>query len=76
VPGHGLERFVVRGRRPIEIDELLVVVRRALEHQRLRTEHRYLRSERDEQFDNYGIIGKSRPMTRLFQLLETVKSDP
>ena len=29
--------------KPFEIDELLVVVRRALEHQRLRTEYRYLR---------------------------------
>src|SRR5262245_3721343 len=39
--------------KPFEIDELLVVVRRALDHQRLRTEHRYLRSERDEHFDHY-----------------------
>src|SRR3954469_24678080 len=46
--------------KPFEIDELLVVVRRALDHQRLRTEYRYLVSERDEQFDHYGIIGKSR----------------
>jgi two-component system, NtrC family, response regulator AtoC len=38
--------------KPFEIDELLVVVRRALEHQRLRTEYRYLVSERDEQFDH------------------------
>ena len=36
--------------KPFEIDELIVVVRRALDHQRLRTEHRYLISERDEQF--------------------------
>src|SRR3954449_10182824 len=35
--------------KPFEIDELLVVVRRALEHQRLRTDYRYLVSERDEQ---------------------------
>src|SRR5205814_7800653 len=48
--------------KPFEIDELLVVVRRALEHQRLRTEYRYLVSERDEQFDHYGIIGRSRAM--------------
>ena len=48
--------------KPFEIDELLVVVRRALDHQRLRTEYRYLRSERDEQFDHYGIIGRSRAM--------------
>src|SRR6202011_3247616 len=40
--------------KPFEIDELLVVVRRALEHQRLRTEDRYLLSERDEQFDQIG----------------------
>jgi DNA-binding NtrC family response regulator len=46
--------------KPFEIDELLVVVRRALDHQRLRIEHRYLRSERDEQFDHYGIIGRSK----------------
>src|SRR5205085_9011982 len=48
--------------KPFEIDELLVVVRRALDHGRLRTEYRYLRSERDEQFDHYGIIGLSRAM--------------
>ena len=48
--------------KPFEIDELLVVVSRALEHQRLRTEYRYLQTERDEQFGHYGIIGRSRPM--------------
>src|SRR5579872_4094703 len=41
--------------KPFEIDELLVVVSRALEHQRLRTEYRYLQTERDEQFGHYGI---------------------
>ena len=46
--------------KPFEVDELLVVVRRALDHQRLRTEYRYLLSERDEQFDHYGIVGRSR----------------
>ena len=58
--------------KPFEIDELLVVVRRALEHQRLRTEYRYLRSERDEQFDHYGIIGRSRAMEEIIQRAERV----
>jgi two-component system NtrC family response regulator len=58
--------------KPFEIDELLVVVRRALEHQRLRTEYRYLRSERDEQFDNYGIIGRSRVMQEIIARAERV----
>ena len=58
--------------KPFEIDELLVVVRRALDHQRLRTEYRYLVSERDEHFDHYGIIGKSRAMEEVVQRAELV----
>ena len=58
--------------KPFEIDELLVVVRRALDHQRLRTEHRYLLSERDEQFDHYGIIGRSKAMAEVIQRAELV----
>jgi two-component system NtrC family response regulator len=58
--------------KPFEIDELLVVVRRALDHQRLRTEYRYLRSERDEQFDHYGIIGRSRVMEEIIRRAERV----
>ena len=58
--------------KPFEIDELLVVVRRALDHQRLRTEHRYLRSERDEQFDHYGIVGRSRAMQDIIRRAERV----
>src|SRR3984893_16550570 len=57
-------------RKPFEIDELIVVVRRALDHQRLRTEHRYLLSERDEQFDHYGISGRSRAMEEVIRRAE------
>ena len=46
--------------KPFEIDELLVVVNRAIDHQRLRTQHGYLLSERDEEFNQYGIVGRSR----------------
>ncbi|HEY2150694.1 MAG TPA: sigma-54 dependent transcriptional regulator [Vicinamibacterales bacterium] len=60
--------------KPFEIDELLVVVRRALEHQRLRTDYRYLVSERDEQFDHYGIIGRSRAMQDVIHRSELVAS--
>ena len=58
--------------KPFEIDELLVVVNRALDHQRLTTEYRYLRSERDEQFDHYGIIGRSRVMEEIIRRAERV----
>src|SRR2546423_2498915 len=58
--------------KPFEIDELLVVVRRALDHQRLRIEHRYLLNERDEQFDHYGIVGRSRAMEEVIRRAELV----
>ena len=46
--------------KPFEIDEFLVVAARAIELGRLRTHHDYLITERDEQFDHYGIVGRSR----------------
>jgi DNA-binding NtrC family response regulator len=58
--------------KPFEVDELLVVARRALEHQRLRTQHRYLLSERDEEFNHYGIVGRSRAIQDLIRKLELV----
>jgi DNA-binding NtrC family response regulator len=58
--------------KPFEVDELLVVARRALEHQRLRTQHRYLLSERDEEFNHYGIVGRSRTIQELIRKLELV----
>jgi two-component system response regulator AtoC len=58
--------------KPFEIDELLVVVKRALDHQRLRTEHRYLISERDADFNQYGIVGRSRRMQEVIRTAEIV----
>jgi DNA-binding NtrC family response regulator len=58
--------------KPFEIDELLVVVQRALEHQSLRTQHRYLLAERDEEFNHYGIVGRSRRMQEVIRTAEMV----
>ena len=58
--------------KPFEVDELLVTVRRALEHQSLRRQHSYLLSEREEEFDHYGIIGKSRAIKDVIHQLELV----
>jgi len=46
--------------KPFDIDEFLIVAARAIEHARLRTQRDYLITERDEQFDHYGILGSSR----------------
>ena len=58
--------------KPFEVDELLVAVRRALEHQSLSRQHRYLLSEREEDFDHYGIVGKSRAVEELLRKIELV----
>ena len=58
--------------KPFEIDHLLVTVSRAVEHQRLRTQHRYLLTERDEEFDHYGIVGRSRSMQDVIHRAERV----
>jgi DNA-binding NtrC family response regulator len=58
--------------KPFEIDEFLVVVSRALDHQRLRTEHRYLISERDAEFNHYGIVGRSKRMQEVINTAEVV----
>src|SRR5258708_8796358 len=65
----GAQDFVSK---PFQIDELLHVLDSALEQRRLKSENAYLRAQLDERYRFEGVIGKSRPMARLFQLLETV----
>ena len=58
--------------KPFEVDELIVVVGRAIEHQRLRTQQRYLLSERREEFNQYGIVGRSSHMQEVIHTAELV----
>ena len=58
--------------KPFQIDELLHVLESALEQRRLKSENAYLRAQLEERYRFEGIVGKSRAMARLFQLLETV----
>src|SRR5678815_4934745 len=62
------QRLLTRG----SFDVLLVVVNRALDHQRLRTQHGYLLSERDEEFNQYGIVGRSKRIQEVIRTAEMV----
>jgi len=55
----GVEDFLEK---PFEVDELLALARRAVKSHRLQTQKQYLISERDAEFNHYGIVGRSRPM--------------
>ncbi len=58
--------------KPLDIDELKLIVRRALHHHQLEQENRYLKERLDDKFDFGNIIGSSHPMRRLFETLSLV----
>ncbi len=55
----GVEDFLEK---TFEIDELLALARRAVRSRRLQTEKQYLISERAAEFNQYGLVGRSRAM--------------
>ncbi|MCX6550229.1 MAG: sigma-54 dependent transcriptional regulator [Acidobacteria bacterium] len=58
--------------KPFQFDELLHIISSALEQRRLRAENAYLRRQLEERYRFEGIVGKSKVMKELFELLETV----
>jgi DNA-binding NtrC family response regulator len=65
----GVEDFLEK---PFEVDELLVLARRAVRSLRLQTQRQYLISERDAEFNHYGIVGRSRAMQDVIARAELV----
>ena len=65
----GASDFVAK---PFQFDELMHVLQKAMEQRRLTSENAYLRSQLEERYQFGGILGRSRPMQKLFHLLETV----
>ena len=65
----GVENFLEK---PFAVDEILVLARRVVKSLRLQTERQYLISERDAEFNDYGIVGRSRAMTEVIQRAELV----
>ena len=58
--------------KPFQFDELMHHIERALEQSRLSAENAYLRSQLEERHQFGGILGRSRPMQALFQMLDSV----
>src|SRR5919109_1480889 len=65
----GASDFITK---PFQFDALLHVLQSALEQRRLKSENAYLRSQLEERYRIDGLVGRSRVMRELFQLLETV----
>jgi DNA-binding NtrC family response regulator len=58
--------------KPFQFDKLLHVLQKAMENRRLTSEVAYLKSQLDDRSQFGEILGRSRPMQKLFHLLETV----
>ena len=53
--------------KPIDIEELKLLVKRVLQHHQLKEENEFLKEQLNERFDHPHIIGSSRNMERLFE---------
>ncbi len=62
--------------KPVDLDELSVVVQKALETTNLRREVRRLRSEHRKQQSNFRIVGESQVMRDLLEMVEKVSTSP
>ena len=67
----GAAEFITK---PFQFDQLLHVLSSALEQRRLRSENAYLRSQLEDRYRFEGLVGRSRQMRELFDLLETVSA--
>ncbi len=58
--------------KPFDVEELKVIIQKALEKTELVDENFYLRRELEEKYRFSNIIGRSRPMQEIFELVERV----
>ncbi len=58
--------------KPFDVDEIKVIVERALEKNRLVEENEYLRDELRDRYASSNIIGRSRRMLDIFDLVERI----
>lgn len=60
--------------KPIEFDELLVKLRRLLDHRKFALEIQYLRKELNKEYDFSNLVGKSPEMQKVFDTIQKVSA--
>jgi len=61
--------------KPFHTEELIILVQRSLELQQLKQENVLLRKELKQRYSLGNIIGKSKTMQRVFELIETISRE-
>jgi len=59
--------------KPFDPDELGVLIQRCIDHQERKKENQYLREEYSQRTRFESMIGQSRPMQKIFDLIEDIK---
>lgn len=68
---HGAYNYIAK---PFKVDEIKLLIRNAVEKQQLVRENAFLKGETSRQHSFSGMIGKSKKMLELFQLIGKVAS--
>ena len=58
--------------KPLDFDDVILRIKRLMEHRELLNENEYLRKEVQEKFSVSNIIGESEPMQDVFNLIRKV----
>ena len=58
--------------KPLDVDQLTLMLKRIVEHQQLITENILLRKRLTEQYEFEDIIGRSEPMQEVFEMIKAV----
>jgi DNA-binding NtrC family response regulator len=58
--------------KPFNIDEVLALVEKAIEHKKLSVENRQLKSQLHEKYKFENIVGQSPEITQVFEMIERV----
>ena len=58
--------------KPFQLDELVITVEKALERRSLRREVRELRAEVRDKYNFSNIVGRSKPMLQLFEVIRRI----
>jgi DNA-binding NtrC family response regulator len=67
----GAEDYIIK---PVKLDELEIIVRRALKNRKIRQENIYLKSEVESQFNKYELVGEHQSLKDIMQVIKKVSA--
>ncbi|VAW73062.1 Response regulator of zinc sigma-54-dependent two-component system [hydrothermal vent metagenome] len=59
-------------KKPFDMDELMILIERGLEHSRLKQENRLLKRQLRDEKQRYGMLGKSSCMQEIYSIIDKI----